>query len=121
MKKVYNPTKEEVRIQLDGTVYSVKGESESENLDENIILRWKDVHNFLVIRESSVDSPKVEDSTEEEDKEEEVDIMSLKRDELDALATELQINPKDYSNKKDLAEAIAEVTGEIDEALEDEE
>lgn len=106
------------------------------SFDEEAAKYWKDnIHNFLVIKTVNLDeNPKQNETSNEETEREEVEPQgtsesgetmvaetetqdseeddtvdeSMKRDELDAIALTLSLNPSDYINKKELADAINE-------------
>lgn len=64
MKKIYNPTENDVNITIGGIAYSVKaGESTDEK--EEVVEKWIATHQFLQVKEVEVVVEKKEEVKEE--------------------------------------------------------
>jgi len=119
--KIINPTDLKVEVVIEGQEYSIEPQGSLEGVSAVVATNWKThTHNFLILEEEvgeavQEDSEEVEEVVEEEEEteeeeKEELDLEKLSRNELDAIAIDLELNPEDYRTKKDVADAILEAT-----------
>lgn len=80
--QLYNPTKDTVRIQIEGTVYEVAGESSVSVSNKDHAHRWKNTHSFLQVVETPVKKEVVEPEVIEEETTEDTEIVEEESEEV---------------------------------------
>lgn len=81
MKILHNSTDKKVNIVYKGAEYSIEPNSDSKNLHDDIIDFWKEVHQFLIVKElpkAGEKKEEVKEEVKEEEKEEEKEDSSEK-------------------------------------------
>ena len=116
--KITNPTDQDITVQIFGTTYTLEANGELSGIDRKVAEYWKkQLHGFLAIHEEDaekLETIEIVKKDEEEEEEEgevtevEVDLVELKRAQLDELAEAEGLTPGDYKNKDELIEALLE-------------
>lgn len=126
--KVINPTKDTLRVQINGNVYEVKGEDSLSNVPDAHAQDWKaKTHNFIILEKDTVvktkqtvesvsvptamiveDEPEQEETTEdEEDKDKDSDVeVEMSYSEMQEKAKELGMKTVGGVSKVDLVSFI---------------
>ena len=116
---IKNPTDNEIKVTYKGTKFSCEANGIT-YVKSVIATFWKEIHGFIIVQEGPEVDPRNEtiEETEEEAKnesekksekkegKEELDLESLSREELDAVAVELGLDPSEYKNKPEIITAI---------------
>ncbi|NHZ84757.1 MAG: hypothetical protein GWP19_02630 [Planctomycetia bacterium] len=127
--KIKNPTKDTIKVQINGNIYEIEGNGELFDIPQVDAEYWKkNIHHFMIISEENeeeetdinqtIDLPvedkevisdeevTTDDDTETTTKEDPIDLNELSRKKLDEVAKQMDLNPEDYKNRKEVIEAI---------------
>lgn len=96
MKIVYNPTAEDITIQILGNTYAILA-GERKLLPENIAENWNKVHEFLIVTDPVSNEISEDKQGESDVKESDTEVDSTNSDDSDESSEE---KPKSKSSKK---------------------
>jgi len=110
--KIINPTDDTLTIKFKGLDYEVGPKGVLSDVPEEVAEYWKEkIHNFISIEKDGVEGVESPEATVDAP----VELDKLSRGDLDKLAEEVGLDASEFSNKKELIEALEKLeAGELE-------